>query len=107
MIIHVRSITNKFEALRHAETESNTKQERKDPTPPPIFVSGITNMQRLTATIEQVLNRLNYTLKIINNDTIKIITNKLEYHKTLMDILKRKKFNSTHANLGNNVRTEW
>jgi hypothetical protein len=48
-------------------------------------------MQRLTATIEQIANRLNYTLKIINNDTIKIITNKLEYHNTIIDILKEKK----------------
>jgi hypothetical protein len=55
------TITNKFEALRHAETEGDTKHERKDPAPPPIFVPGITNMQRLTAIIEQVVNRLNYT----------------------------------------------
>jgi hypothetical protein len=84
------TITNKFEALRHAETEGNTKHERKDPAPPPIFVPGITNLQRLPATIEQVVNSLNYTLKIINNDTIKII-NKLEYHKAIIDILKEKK----------------
>jgi hypothetical protein len=45
-------------------------------------------------------------LKIINSDTIKIITNKLEYHKTITDILKEKKLNSTHTNLDNNVRTE-
>jgi hypothetical protein len=85
------TITNKFEALRHAETEGDTKHERKDPAPPPIFVPGITNMQRLTVTIEQVVNRLNYTLKIIKNNTIKIITNKLEYHKAITDILKEKK----------------
>jgi hypothetical protein len=30
-------------------------------------------------------------LKIINNDTIKIITNKPQYHKTITDILKREK----------------
>jgi hypothetical protein len=83
--------TNKSEALRHAETEGNTKHERKDPAPPPIFVPGITNMQRLKDIIEQVVNRLNYTLKIIN-DTIKIITNKLGLHKTIIDILKEKKF---------------
>jgi hypothetical protein len=55
-------------------------------------------MQRLTATIEQVVNRLNYSLKIINNDTIKIITNKLEYHKEIKDILKDKKveFHTDH-----------
>jgi hypothetical protein len=82
--------TNKFEALQHAETEGNTKHERKDPAPPLIFVPGITNMQRLTATIEQVVNRLNYTLKIISNNIIKIITNKVEYHKTIIDILKEK-----------------
>jgi hypothetical protein len=85
------TITNKFEALRHAETEGDTKHESKDPAPPPIFVPGIINMQRLTATIEQVLNRLNYTLKLIKNDTIKITTNKLEYHETIIDILKEKK----------------
>jgi hypothetical protein len=54
-----------------------TKHERKDPAPLPMFVPEITNMQRLTATIEQVVKRLNYALKIINNDTIKVITNKL------------------------------
>jgi hypothetical protein len=71
------------------ETEGNTKHKRKDPAPPPIFVPGITNMQRLTATIEQVVNRSNYTLKIIN-DTIKIITNKPQYHKKIIDVLKEK-----------------
>jgi hypothetical protein len=45
-------------------------------------------MQRLTAAMERVVNRLNYTLKIINNDTMKKITNKLKYHKTITDILK-------------------
>jgi hypothetical protein len=74
-------ITNKFEALRHAEVEGNAKHGRKHPTPSPIFVPGITNLQRLTATIEQAVNGLNYTLKTINSDTIKIKTNKLEYHK--------------------------
>jgi hypothetical protein len=39
-------------------------------------------MQQLTAAIGQVFNRFNCALKIINNDTKKIITNKLEYHKT-------------------------
>jgi hypothetical protein len=57
------TITNMFETLRYAETEGDTIHESKDPAPPPIFVPGITNMQRLTATIEQVINRLNYTLK--------------------------------------------
>jgi hypothetical protein len=73
-------ITNNFEDLRQAETEGDTKHERKDPAPPPIFVPGIINIQRLTATIEQVVYRLNYTLKTISNETIKIITNKWEYH---------------------------
>jgi hypothetical protein len=53
------------------------------------LVPGITHMLRLTATNEQVISRSNCVLKIINNDTIKIITNKLEYHKTITDILKR------------------
>jgi L-2-hydroxyglutarate oxidase LhgO len=69
------TITIKSKALQHAETESNTEHDRKDPAPPLIFVTGITNMQRLTATIEQVVKRLNHTLKIINDDTIKITTN--------------------------------
>jgi hypothetical protein len=37
------TITKKFEALRHAETEGDTKHERKDPAPIPIFFPGITN----------------------------------------------------------------
>jgi hypothetical protein len=42
-------------------------------------------MQRLTAIIEQVINRSNYTLKIIYNDTIKIMANKMECHKTVTE----------------------
>jgi hypothetical protein len=61
-------------------------------------------MQRLTAAIEQIVNRSNYTLKIINDDTIKIKTN---WNIANDDILKRKIMNSTHTNLGNNMRTEW
>jgi hypothetical protein len=56
-------ITNKSEALQQAETEGNTKHERQDPAPPPIYVPGITNMQRLTATMEQVVNRWKYIWK--------------------------------------------
>jgi hypothetical protein len=50
------TISNKFEALRHAETEGNNKHERKAPAPPPIFVPGITNMQRLITTIKHYLH---------------------------------------------------
>jgi hypothetical protein len=59
--------------LRQAETDGNTKNERKVSALPAIFAPGITNMRRLTATIEQVVNRLNYTIKMISNNTIKII----------------------------------
>jgi precorrin-2 methylase len=79
--------------MRHIETDGDTKHERKTPAPPLLFVPGITNMQQLAATIEEVVNRLNYTLQIINNDTIKIKTNRLEYLKTTIHILKEKKFN--------------
>jgi hypothetical protein len=30
------TITNTFEALRHAQTDGNTEHERKDPAPPPM-----------------------------------------------------------------------
>jgi hypothetical protein len=69
------TITNNSESLLHAKTEYNTKHEREDPARPPIFVSGITNMQQLTAKMEQVLNKLNYTFKI------RTVTNKMEYTK--------------------------
>jgi hypothetical protein len=78
------TITNKSEAPRHAKTEDDTKHEIKNPTPHQISVPGITNMQRLTATIKQVVDRLNCTLKLINNDTIKIITHKLEYQRSII-----------------------
>jgi hypothetical protein len=83
--------TKKFELLRHAEIQGNTRHKRQDPALPPIFIPGITDMLRLTVTIEQVVNRLNYTLKVINSDTIKMMTNKLDYYKIIIDILKEKK----------------
>jgi transketolase N-terminal domain/subunit len=63
-------------------------------------------MQQLTGMFERVVNRFNYTLNIIN-DTIMIVTNELQYHKAVRDILKEKKLHSTHNNFGNNVSTEW
>jgi galactokinase/mevalonate kinase-like predicted kinase len=56
-----------------------------------MFVAGITNTQRLTATVEQAVNRLNYTFIVIKTDTIKILAKKPEYHKIITDILKEKK----------------
>jgi hypothetical protein len=41
--------------VRHAETEGNTRRERKDSAPPAIFIPRITNMQRLTVTTEHVV----------------------------------------------------
>jgi hypothetical protein len=52
------TIANKPESLRHAETVGNIKQ-RKDTAQSPKFVPEIKNMQRLTATIELVVNRSN------------------------------------------------
>jgi hypothetical protein len=34
------TITNEFEALRYADTEGDTKHERKDPAPPPICLKN-------------------------------------------------------------------
>jgi hypothetical protein len=51
------TVTNTFEPQRHAEAEGNTRHKRKNPAPPPMLVTGITNTRRLTATIEQVGNR--------------------------------------------------
>jgi hypothetical protein len=58
------TITNRFKVLRDAETEGSSKQKRPfflvyycPPAPTPIFIPEATNMQRLTATIEQAVNR--------------------------------------------------
>jgi hypothetical protein len=59
-------VCNNMRAIQKVtSSELLTKAEIKDPAPSLIFVPGITNMERLTATNEQVVNRLNYTLKII------------------------------------------
>jgi hypothetical protein len=31
----------------------------------------------------------------------------VEYHKTIIGIIKRKTFNSTHTNLNNNMGAQW
>jgi hypothetical protein len=43
-------------------------------------------MQRLTATVEPVGN----TLKIINRDKIEILATKMDYHKIILDTLKKR-----------------
>lgn len=40
--------------------------------------------------IDQVIERKECTLNIVNHDTIKIMTTKLAFHKVVVDMLKRK-----------------
>jgi hypothetical protein len=48
-------------------------------------------MQPLVITIEGIIRRRNCTMKIVNNDTIKIQTIELENHIAVIDILKANK----------------
>jgi tRNA G37 N-methylase Trm5 len=48
-------------------------------------------MQRLTTTIEQAINSLDYTLKTVNSDTIKIMATKLDYNGIILETPKDKK----------------
>jgi hypothetical protein len=80
------TITKNVEALRHAGTESNTEHEIEDPAPPPLFISGITNLHRLTAIIVHVANKLHFKINGRHNTD----NNKLEFHKIITDILKEK-----------------
>jgi hypothetical protein len=59
-------------SLLSSEENTDNIQRKKEPAPPPIFVPGIKNAQRLVTMIEEKIRREDYTMKIINNDTIKI-----------------------------------
>lgn len=91
--------------MRHAEIEGMSGHERKDAALSPVFVPRITNIQRLTATIEQVVHSLDYTLKIIYTNAIKIMTTKFDCNKIILDTRRKRKSTSTHINLGKNVLT--
>lgn len=84
---------NRYEPLQNTEAQDNNNKEKQtnDPKPPPIFIPRILDVKRLTALIEETVNRKDYTLKIDNKDTIKIITTKLEHHKSVYNMLKDKK----------------
>jgi hypothetical protein len=97
--------TNYFSLLSSEENTDNI-QRKKELAPPPILVPGIKNAQRLMTMIEEKIRRKDYTMKIINNDTIKILTTKLEEHKNVADTLKTK-LNFIHINRGNNEHMEW
>jgi hypothetical protein len=89
--------TNKFEPLRHTETDGNSRQEQKDKAAL-LILAQESRLQQLTATTGQVVKWSNNTLKIINND-------QSEYDRTITDIIKRRELRSTHTSLGYNVHT--
>jgi hypothetical protein len=64
-------------------------KRKKYSAPPPIFIPGVENMKPLVITIEGIIRRRNYTMKIVNNDTLKIQTIELEKPIAVLDILKQ------------------
>jgi hypothetical protein len=78
--IQENSNTHNYFSRLTSEEDTDNIQRRKQPAPTPIFVPGIKNAQRLMTMIEEKIRRKDYTVKIIN-DTIKILTTKLEDHK--------------------------
>jgi hypothetical protein len=48
------------------------------------------HQQRRTAIVEEVVNQSNYTLKIINNNAMKMMTNKLKFYRMIINILQEK-----------------
>lgn len=83
------SSTNRFSGLEQAEKDSEEKQETSAPKiekPPPIFVSGVSNIQPLRALLEQIAKD-EYELKILQGNEVKIMPKTNEKYSAITKAL--------------------
>ena len=84
---------NRFAILEATEdamdiTEAvNTQHTQKTPSPPPIFIDDVIDIQIMTKTIEKEISKEEYKLKISNN-RVKILPTNPDTYRKLTKLLK-------------------
>lgn len=85
--------SNSFDPLNQdnvkEDEELNNQSSHKKIKAPPIFVSGVQNIKPLQKLLDNIAQGC-YTLKILNNDQVKIQSNKSEKYLPIITALKEK-----------------
>lgn len=81
---------NRFEPLINPTVNIQTT-EPKTPNPPPIFIYGVRDFNKMTDNLSQITEEETYQCKALQNDTIKINTKDPEVYKKLVRHLNSEK----------------
>lgn len=80
---------NRYEGLSEEEMETTADIAKKEPKPPPIFVSGVKNIKPLIQLLDE-LAKDNYTTKTLRHDQVKIQPLKSDVYSTILKALMEK-----------------
>lgn len=79
---------NKFEPLSNLNQNDQTTRE---PNPPPIFIYGVTDFNKMIDNLSQITEEETYQCKALQNDTIKINTKNPDIYRKLVRHLNSEK----------------
>lgn len=83
-------IQNQFSRLIVDEKVQEAPTKEKVNKPPPIVLYGITNVTKLRECIEQILDKSEYSFKIVTKNQLRVTTASTDTYKKLMTLVREK-----------------
>ncbi|CAH2097058.1 unnamed protein product [Euphydryas editha] len=87
------SISNRFSGLPTDQLEENCPEQSdayiKTSKPPPIILYGIEDVNKLTELLEGVVNKIEFTYKIVNKNQLRISSNDVDAFKKIIDVIRK------------------
>lgn len=90
--------TNRFQVLTETKSsplivnnsnETNPKTQSPDPSPPPIYIYGVTDFKAMTVNLKQVVEDERFYSKSLSNNTVKINTKTIDGYRKLISHLRK------------------
>lgn len=85
------STQNRYSQLSVDEKDQETSTTVKINKPPPIMLYGINNISKLKEVIEQVLEKSQYSFKIVTKNQLRVTTDTVANYKKLMAVVRERK----------------
>ena len=82
------TVTNSFNVLPTDVQEVNSYISKINSKPPPIILYGIEDVNKLTELLENVVNKKDFTFKIINKNQLRVSCNTVETYKKIIKVVR-------------------
>lgn len=81
---------NRFNALSVDDSEIQSTSVKRPISPPPIILYGIENVQKLSETIQSVVDQSKFRYKIMNRNNLRISCEDSDTYKKVIDLIRSK-----------------